>query len=239
MLAAASAVAVAHVGGARTAVCQPLQKPLLGSYYRGDNRNWELIFNSNCTFQAKERGTEEGGGDYTLTSGDASGGTLVFSNDRGCRQPDFQDLPTPYGYVVQKGVLKLTATSGDLCSNSAGTEGRAHDLGNHGGWIKSIAGRVKLVIRGKKTGSFKVTGAFADVGRFKVVRSRSGRTATRATLRLTGARGTFTVSERITVKGKVTWDVVGKGKGGYLRLTGTGTGTVLGPRQTLRGDVSN
>jgi hypothetical protein len=244
LICAATVSAGAPGSSGAAADCRPLPTPLLATYHRADDRNWELEFRADCTFRAAERGQEEGGGDYTLTAGDESAGTFVFSNDRGCRDPGMQDLPTPYSYSFRRRVLALAVVGGnaaDLCIK--GNEGRAQDLAGHGGWIELISGRVTIALKGTKPGSFSAKGAFVDKGTFTVIRSKKTRNAKIASLRLAGANGTLILSERIVLKGKrkgkLGWDVVGKGFDGYAGMVGTGAGRANGTKQTLTGYVSN
>src|SRR4051812_23418136 len=76
-------------------VCNPLPPTVAASYSRYDDSSWQLTFDSECTYQARHRGVEEGGGEYTLGSGDDSSGMFTFFNDRGCRGTGVEDLPTP------------------------------------------------------------------------------------------------------------------------------------------------
>jgi hypothetical protein len=228
--------------GATTA-CQPLPARLVGLYRRVDNSRFRLEFTAECTFRASDEAGEQGGGDYARGSGDATAGTIVFSNDRGCRQPGYQDVPTAYTYAYRRGVLTLAVvggTSADLCAS--GREGRARELEGHDGFVKSISGRLTISLSGKKSGRFRATGAFADAGSFVLLRSKQRGKTQSSSVRLSGENGTLTIAERITVKGKakgrLTWSTV-RGAGGYFELAGGGTGQGRASRQTLRGDVNN
>src|SRR5690349_5110492 len=111
-------------------VCTPLPGKLQGNYFRYDDPNWELTFNSDCTYVAVEKNTEEGGGNYVLSNGDESSGSFVVSNDIGCQAPDREDLPTPYEYSFSRNLLMLApvgGTAADKCVNTKG-EGRAQEL---------------------------------------------------------------------------------------------------------------
>jgi hypothetical protein len=214
------------------AVCTALPAKLLGNYFRYDDRSWELTFDSDCTYKAVHRSIEEGGGNYVLSEGDESSGSFVISNDQGCQQPDLEDLPTPYEYSFSRGLLALGPVGGisaDRCANTKG-EGRAHELAGHGGWVKAVAGKVSITINGR---SFKISGVLEDRGSVKITKR-----GTRRTLRFTGGNGTFTATERLK-KGKVTWSLTGAGSGGYRNLSGVGSGTARGSRQSLHGSVSN
>jgi hypothetical protein len=217
-------------------VCVPFPAALQGSYYRYDDRSWELTFNADCTYQARQHANVEGGGNYTQTDSEV----IVLSNDTGCRDPGVQDLPTPYDYFYEHGLLMLGPQGGiaaDLCVNSKG-EGRAQDIAGHGGWIKAVAGKVTLSVKGARKGSFVLSGAMKDIGSFRVAHSKTKKGVTTSTLRFTGQKGTFALVEHVK-KGKATWDLTGKGGGGYRNLGGSGKGTARATKQTLRGDVSN
>jgi hypothetical protein len=227
-----------------TAACQPLPARVLGTYQRVDNRAWLLYFTVNCTYEARQHGTVEGGGDYLVTAADPSSGRFIVSNDRGCRQPGIADVPTPYTYTFEQGVLLLEPEGGmaaDLCVDSHG-EGRAQDLSDHGGWIKTIGGPVRIATKGAARGSFTTSGAFTDHGAYRMTQTKSTRRTKTASLRFAGEGGTFTLSERVARtgarKGKFSWRVVA-GSGGYIAMVGAGTGTATGSRQSFRGDVSN
>lgn len=240
-----AALAVLLVPAGRSAppppqpVCTPLPKVLQGDWQRLDNRTWVLQFFSTCTFRASERGTVEGDGAYNLTGGDETAGTFVFSDDMGCTSAGvLANAPTPYDYTYAHGVFTLTPEGEDLCYNpgEAGS-GRAASLAGHGGWIRSLSGRLKLAL---KKGSFTAKGVFADHGRYAVVRSRSTKTTKTATVRFTGANGAFTISERIALKKHtVKWSVGGTRTFSYTGLVGEGKGTVHGSAQSLSGDVNN
>jgi hypothetical protein len=239
------ALALVMVPAGRSAPPSPqpvcsLPALLLGNYLRYDDPGWELTFNTDCTYQATQHGREEGGGDYLFSIGDESGGSFQFSNDRGCRQPGLQDLPTWYDYTFERRLLLLQPEGGmaaDLCSNTKG-EGRAHELAGHGGWIKAVAGKVKLALKGAKKGTFVLSGVLEDAGSFRVSHSTVKKGVKRSTLRFTGLVGTFSVTESVK-KGKVSWSLTGPGSAGFRYLAGGGSGTATGSRQSLRGDVSN
>jgi hypothetical protein len=217
-------------------VCVPFPEALQGSYYRYDDHSWELTFSSDCTYQARQHGNIEGGGDYTQADSEV----IVLSNDVGCRAAGMQDLPTPYDYFYEHGLLQLSPQGGiaaDRCVNSKG-EGRAQDIAGHGGWIPAVAGRATLALKGAKTGSFALSGAMKDTGSFRVAQSKTRKGVTTSTLRLTGTRGTFALVEHVK-KRKVAWDLTGKGGGGYRNIGGSGNGTATPTKQTLRGDVAN
>jgi hypothetical protein len=216
--------------------------PLPGSYFRYDDHSWELAFNADCTYEATQHGNVEGGGNYTEAEMgiDTRVGTIVLSDDHACRDPGMQDLPTPYDFAYERGVLMLAPQGGiaaDLCVNAKG-EGRAQELAGHGGWIREVAGRLRLTLKGAKKGSFKASGVIGDRGSFKVTRSKVTKGVKRATLRFSGTQGTFSMTERVK-KRHVTWSLAGNGAGGYHYLTGGGTGVAVGSRQLLNGDVSN
>lgn len=220
-------------------VCTPLPKVLQGDWQRSDSRVWALQFFSNCTYRATERGIEEGAGDYNLTGGDEGQGSFVLSNDIGCDEPGvLGNLPTSYDYTYQHGVFTLTAGEPDLCYKpSEAGSGRAAALADHGGWIRSIAGKLKLSAKNR---AFTAKGAFSDHGRYSVLRSHSTRTKKTETIRFTGANGAFSISERISLKKHtVTWSISGVGTFSYAGLAGFGTGTVHGSAQSLSGDVDN
>jgi hypothetical protein len=217
-------------------LCTPFPDALLGSYHRHDDRAWELMFKADCTHSTTYNGIVEGGGDYTI-SGDETSGTLTFSNDLGCRGAGFQDLPTPYSYTVEQGVITFEPVSGDLCANERGL-GRATDLGGHDGWVKAVAGKIRLSFKGLKRGSFSESGSIADHGSFKRLKSKVVRGVRFSSLRFTGALGTFVVKEHVK-KSRVRWELVGKGAASYWLLSGEGTGAAHGSRQSLHGNVSN
>jgi hypothetical protein len=221
--------------------CQSLP-PLPGNYVRYDDRSWGVAFNADCTYEATEHGNDEGGGKYTQTEMgiDTPVGTIVLSNDHWCRDPGMQDLPTLYDFAYERGVLMLAPRGGiaaDLCVNAKG-EGRAQELAGHGGWIRAVAGPLRLALKGVKKGSFKASGVIGDRGSFKVMLSKVTNGVKRATLRFSGAKGTFSITERVK-KGHVNWSLAGAGAGGYHNLTGGGTGAAVGSCQLLNGDVSN
>jgi hypothetical protein len=246
VLAATAALLLAAQGSAHASACAPLPSRLLGTYVRADDGSWTLRFTAACTYEARFQGVEEGGGDYTKTSGDASAGQFVFSNDRGCRGPGFQDLPTPYDYnysVDFRGALSLAPVGGtdaDLCRDSKG--GRATDLGDHGGWIKLINGSTKIKTTVRASGRFSAKGAIHDTGALRIISSKRHGKTQLLRLKLSGSLGNLKLSERITVRGKkkgrLTWRVTG-GAGGYLHLGGGGKGKAKGSRQTLHGSVTD
>jgi hypothetical protein len=246
MVGVLAAVALLVVPAGRSApppplvVCSPLPPAVAASYSRYDDSSWQLALESDCTYQARHRGVEEGGGQYTFGTGDDSSGTFTFFDDRGCRSTGVQDLPTPYDYSVRRGVLLLAPEGGsaaDRCVDSIG-EGRPQELAGHGGWVKALAGTLRISLKGAKRGSFKTSSVISEKGSFRVLHSRVVKHVKTATLRFTGANGAFTLTEHVR-KRKVSWRLVGKGTWSYTRLAGSGKGTAIGTRQSLRGEVSN
>lgn len=110
-----------------TTACRELDRSIQGKYRRGQDSalsRWSLTVRG-CSFEVRENGAFQGGGTYTLQTGDATQGMIIVSNDRGCRD---HDLPTAYGYTFRRLVLTLIVASADLCG------GRAHDMG--GRWLR-------------------------------------------------------------------------------------------------------
>lgn len=241
---AAGSLVAAQRSAGRTASCTPLPASLLGTYRRADTGSFRLTFTKACRFKALDGRTVEGDGDYARSAGGATGGTIVFSNDKGCRGTGMQDLPTPYKYVVKNGVLKLSVVGGtakDLCVDPGG-DGRPRALEGHGGFVREISGKAVIKAGMKKGGRFAASGAFKDSGDVVVESSKTQGDKQLIRAKLASTRGTIRISEQVilagTKKGTVTWDVV-SGAGVYVGLHGDGAGTAVGPSQSLNGSVSN
>src|SRR5581483_832092 len=110
------------------AACRELDRSIQGKYRRGQDpargRVWSFNVHG-CSFEVRANGVFQGGGKYTVQTGDARQGMIIVSNDRGCLD---HDLPTAYGYIFRRPVLTLVVAGADLCG------GRAHGMG--GRWLQ-------------------------------------------------------------------------------------------------------
>jgi hypothetical protein len=208
--------------------CRAFDPSIQGFYRRvGAVDIWRLTVGS-CTYTERNNfGGYEGSGDYTVSAGDAAGGTAVLSNDPGCTSgeiaPGGQDLPTPYDYRFDGQILTLAVQGGneaDLCPGRASALGRA--------WVKVPNGKVTIVYdatNARRTGGrFTMSGAGKDSGRVVLTRSANGRTATGS---LVGREGTIYFTETTSGRTRV-WRMT-SGTELYSQTSGKGTA-----RRTVR-----
>ena len=214
----------------RIASCQALPAAVQGSYRRSDDYLWRLVL-GDCTFRVTNTGSfVGGGGDYTLTSGDATNGQIVLSNDRGCREsthPGQKDEPTPYTYSFDGMRLTLQVVGGndaDLCTVRSGNTART--------WLKAPNGSVRIEFSAgtarKSSGAFTMSGAGTDKGRAVVTRSVDKKDAVHLSASLRGGYGTLSVSVTLVKHRPGKWEInPGSARGSrlyrlYTQATGGG-----------------
>ena len=219
-------------GGARSvgrSDCQQLPAAVQGVYRRADSLDWRLRLQP-CAFLITSKAGFEGGGDISVPAGDARAGSIVLSNDGGCRNADQQNLPTTYDYAFDGASLTLSLDTAvnpvDLCTD------RANEFAQT--WLRTPNGRITVVYDAstvaRSRGTFVLSGEASDRGTISLVRAASGRSVAG---RLVGSKGALQFTETIARNGTRTWRIVGASSTSlYQRAAGGGreTARVQGAR---------